>query len=260
MRKMQILKLGGSVVTHKDKCSSPNHEDIKRLSNEIAISKVKSLIIVHGGGSFGHPIAKKYAISNGMKEPNQLLGFCKTHQAMMALNNIIVDIMHKAGIAAFSISPSSLLMTKRKRLVEFDLSIIKKYMETGLIPVMFGDAVLDTEQGFAILSGDQLVTKLAIEFEAKQVIFGTDVDGIFTSNPKLDGKAKLIEKLSIKNVNIDLGQSTFNDVTGGMFGKISEAKKAVETGVNVVFLNAAKGGRVFNALKGEKVIGTQLIL
>jgi isopentenyl phosphate kinase len=257
---MQILKLGGSVITHKDKYFSPNHDHIKRLANEIAISKLKSLIIVHGGGSFGHPLAKKHAISNGLKETNQLLGFCETHQAMMALNQIIVDTILKAGVAAFSISPSSLLMTNRKRLVDFDLSIIKKYMETGVIPVMFGDAVLDTKQGFAILSGDQLVTKLAIEFKAKQVIFGSDVDGIFTSDPKLDDKAKLIEKLPINNINIDVGQTTFIDVTGGMLGKISEAKKAVETGTNVVFINAAKAGRVANALRGEKVIGTQLTL
>lgn len=260
MRKMQILKLGGSVITHKDKYFSPNHDTIERLVKEIAESKSKSLIIVHGGGSFGHPVAKKYAISNGLKQRNHLIGFSKTHQAMTALNQIVVDMLLKVGVAAFSISPSSMLITKRKRLVDFDLSVIKKCIETGLIPVMYGDAVLDTEQGFAILSGDQLVTKLAIALKAEQVIFGSDVDGVFTGDPKLDNTAKLIEKLSINNMNVDVGKTTFIDVTGGMLGKISEAKKAVEAGVRVVFLNAVKAGRVCDALNREKVIGTLLTL
>ncbi len=53
---------------------------------------------------------------------------------------------------------------------------------------------MDSEQGFAILSGDQLIVRLAIELDAERVIFGSDVDGIFTSNPKLDKNAKLIHK------------------------------------------------------------------
>ena len=87
---MQILKLGGSVITHKDKFFSPNHDNIVRLAKEVAISKQKSLIIVHGGGSFGHPVAKKYAISEGLKNSNQLIGFSETHQAMIAPVSFII--------------------------------------------------------------------------------------------------------------------------------------------------------------------------
>lgn len=39
-----------------------------------------------GGGSFGHPMARKYAVKEGYKSPSQSLGFSKTHQAMVALN------------------------------------------------------------------------------------------------------------------------------------------------------------------------------
>ncbi|MFC1802814.1 isopentenyl phosphate kinase [Thermoproteota archaeon] len=257
---MQILKLGGSVITHKDKYFAPDYENIKRLAQEIAESKPKSLIIIHGAGSFGHPLAKKYAILEGLKSYDQLIGFSKTHQSMTSLNQIIVDILLEAGISAFSISTSSMLVTKGRRLVDIDLSIIKKCIETGLIPVMYGDAVLDSEQGIAILSGDQLITRLAIELNAEQVIFGSDVDGIFTSNPKLDANAKLIETVSLSNMNADVGDTTFSDVTGGMIGKLSEAEDAVNFGTKVIFLNATVAGRVGRALKGEKVMGTLLTL
>ncbi len=194
---MQILKLGGSVITHKDKYFAPDIENIKRLAKEIAESKSMSLIIVHGAGSFGHPVAKKYNISDGLKSSEQLVGFSETHQSMTRLNQIIVDTLLEAGVPAFGISASSMLVTENKRLVDIDTSIIKRCIDTGLIPVMYGDAVLDTQQGFAILSGDQLIVRLALEFNVERVIFGSDVDGIYTSNPKLDKDAKLIPELSL---------------------------------------------------------------
>ena len=260
MKRVQILKLGGSVITHKDKYFAPDTENIKRLAKEIAESKSKSLIIVHGAGSFGHPVAKKYNISEGLKSPEQLVGFSETHQSMTRLNQIIVDTLLEAGVPAFGISASSMLVTENRRLVDIDTSIIKRCLETGLIPVMYGDAVLDTEQGFAILSGDQLIVRLALDFNVEKVIFGSDVDGVYTSNPKLDKDAKLIPELSLGNFTADVGDTTFTDVTGGMLGKLNQAVDAVKSGAEVVFLNALAPKRVEAALKGEKVIGTIITL
>ena len=257
---MQILKLGGSVITHKDGYFSPNQDNIKRLAEEIVQSGAKPLIIVHGAGSFGHPVAKKYAISDGLKSPTQLIGFSETHQAMTRLNQIIVDTLLEAGLPAFGVSASSMLVTKGKRLAELDFSIIKRLIDTGLVPVLYGDAVLDTEQGFAILSGDQLIVRLAIELGVECVIFGSDVDGIFTSNPKTNSGAKLIERISMSNMTAEVGDTTYTDVTGGMLGKLEEAEEAVKSGVKVVFVNALAPERVESALRGEKVIGTILTL
>ena len=258
-RKMQILKLGGSVITHKDEYFSTHTENIKRLAQEIFATK-KPLIIVHGAGSFGHPVAKKYNISDGLKTSDQLVGFSETHQSMTRLNQIIVDALLEAEVPAFGISASSMLVTKDRRLVELDLSIIKGCLELGLIPVMYGDAVLDTEQGFAILSGDQLIVRLAIDLEADRIIFGSDVDGIYTTNPKLDPDAKLMERVSLSHMTAEVGGATNTDVTGGMLGKLKEAEGAVEAGAEVVLLNANAENRVKLALLGEKVMGTILTL
>lgn len=256
---MQILKLGGSVITHKDEYFSPNTENIKRLADEISAAK-EPLIIVHGAGSFGHPVAKKYNISDGLKTSDQLVGFSETHQSMTRLNQIIVDALLEAEVPAFGISASSMLVTKERRLVDVDLGIIKGCLKLGLIPVMYGDAVLDTEQGFAILSGDQLIVRLAIDLEADRIIFGSDVNGIYTTNPKLDPDAKLMERVSLSHMTAEVGGATNTDVTGGMLGKLKEAEGAVEAGAEVVFLNANADNRVKSALLGEKVMGTILTL
>ena len=260
MKRLLILKLGGSVITHKDQNYTAHKENIKRLSQEIADANQYPLIIVHGGGSFGHPHAKKHDIANGLKPDPQLIGFSETHQAMLQLNKIIVDSLLEAGVPAFSLSASSMMRTDGKRLNVFDPEIVKHFIESGMVPVLFGDAVLDSKQGVAILSGDQLIAKLASAFNAKNVVFGSDVDGIFTDNPKINPEAELIESFSISNVKANVGNTTHTDVTGGMLGKLSEAAEVVKTGSEVLMINAYTPGRVKSAILGEKVIGTKLIL
>jgi len=260
MMKLRILKLGGSVVTHKDQDYTAHIENIKRLSKEIAEASQYPLIIVHGGGSFGHPHAKKYGIAGGLKDKSQIIGFSGTHQAMVELNKIIVDTLLEEGVPAFSLSASSMISTEGKRLNVFDPGIVQSFIDLGMVPVLYGDAVLDSKQGFAILSGDQLIAKLALAFNAEDVIFGSDVDGIFTDNPKLNKEAKLIETMSVSNPKANVGDATHTDVTGGMLGKLSEAAEIVKAGSDVLMLNAFTPGRVKSALLGEKVIGTKLTL
>ena len=74
-----ILKIGGSVVTDKDGELAAKTEVINRIAEEIKRADIDNLILVHGGGSFGHPTAKKYGIKEGLKDPAQKVGFSETH-------------------------------------------------------------------------------------------------------------------------------------------------------------------------------------
>jgi len=257
---MQILKLGGSVITDKNTPLTANNENIKRLSKEIASVGPQQLIMIHGGGSFGHPIAKRHEISEGYKRPDQWQGFSRTHQAMVHLNKIIVDALLDEGVPAFSLSPSSFIVTEARRINELDTAKIRRLLGAGLVPVLYGDAVLDTQQGFAILSGDQLVMRLAMTLSADRIVFGSDVDGVYTADPKLVKEARLIPRLSLKELDgmVRIGEALNTDVTGGMLGKVKEAAEAVAAGVEVILVNAGQAGRVEAALRGEKVMGTVL--
>jgi len=257
---MRILKLGGSVITDKDKPFTPNTQNIERLAAEVAASMPTPLVIVHGGGSYGHPEAKQYRISEGYKNPGQLAGFSRTHQAMVQLNKIIVDALLDAGVPAFSLSPSSFIVTEAKRITDLDTAKIRRYLGAGMIPVLYGDAVLDSQQGFAILSGDQLVMRLATSLKADRIVLGSDVDGVYTADPKLVKEARHIPRLSLKELDgmVKIGEALNTDVTGGMLGKVREAAEAVAAGVEVILVNAGEAGRVEAALRGEKVMGTVL--
>ena len=50
---LALIKLGGSVVTLKEKPLTPNLAAINKITNLISRLSIP-IIIVHGGGSFGH--------------------------------------------------------------------------------------------------------------------------------------------------------------------------------------------------------------
>jgi len=257
-----ILKLGGSVITQKEKPLTANLKAIERLSREISEAKVSHLILIHGGGSFGHPLAKQYALKEGYKEKSQLVGFSKTRQAMETLNKLVVDALIRQNVAAVGLQPSAFVVTSSGRISCIEEQPLRKLLEIGLVPVLYGDAVFDFDLGFTILSGDQLAAHLAMQLGASRIILGIDVDGLYTSDPKSDPSAKLIRHVTLqelRNMQHEIEEAKVTDVTRGMLGKILELMPAVEKGIPALIVNAAKPNSIYRALKGEEVTGTTIV-
>ena len=257
--KPTVLKLGGSVITNKEKPSTPNLRAIERLANEISQAKISFLILVHGGGSFGHPVAERYNLAEGFMDQSQIMGFSETHRAMTELNSLVMEALISHNIPAVEVQPSSCVVTKAGRIQSMELKPLKKMLKMGFVPVLYGDAVLDSEKGFAILSGDQLVSSLAITLGADRIIMGVDVDGLYTADPKTDPSAHLIDRITLeelKSLKHKIEGSKVTDVTGGMLGKMLELTPAVEHNIQTIMINATQPLRVYKALKGEKVRGT----
>jgi isopentenyl phosphate kinase len=257
--KPTVLKIGGSVITNKKKPMTPNLRAIERLANEISRAKVSSLILVHGGGSFGHPVAERYGIAEGFRDPSQIRGFSETRRAMTVLNGLVMKALISHNISAVEVQPSSCMVTKMGRIFNMELRPLRKMLKMGFVPILYGDAVLDSEKGFAILSGDQLVSSLAIKLGADRIVMGVDEDGLYTADPKTNPSAHLIEHLTLEELEslkhtIEGAKAT--DVTGGMLGKMLELTSAIEHEIKTLIINATKPQRVYKALKGEKVRGT----
>ena len=258
-----IIKLGGSVITEKDRLFKPSTTIIERLAREIAISKTGPIVIIHGGGSFGHPIANQYDLVKGYKYSDQLMGFAKTRQAMVELNKMIIDALIKNNLSAVSVQPSSCIITKNGRIDTFNCETVKKLLDLNLIPVLYGDAVLDYDLGFTILSGDQLSAYLALKLISKKIVIGVDVNGLYTKDPKKDSTASLIKHITIeklKKIIEGMDITTYTDVTGGMKGKIIELIPAIKRGTIIKIINAKIPNRLVKALRDEEVKGTTLLL
>lgn len=157
-----------------------------------------------------------------------------------------------------AIKPSSFIITENKRIAVCDTTVIKNYLENGFVPVLYGDAVLDYNDAikFAILSGDQIITYLAEELNADKVILASDVDGIYTDNPKTNPDAQLIEEVT-KDTQLNLtSKNSHADVTGGMEGKINELLELADKGITSQIINGEVEGNIKAAVSGSKVKGT----
>ena len=146
-------------------------------------------------------------------------------------------------------------------MLDFKIDLIQRMINMCLVPVLYGDSVLDEEQGFSILSGDQLMVTLAIALQSKRIIICVDVDGLYDDDPKLKPKAELFRRISLRELKAFLGKigkSTTVDVTGGMFGKMFELISALEEGVEVEIVNAKRVNRLYKALLNQEVIGTKI--
>ncbi|MEM2874644.1 MAG: isopentenyl phosphate kinase [Candidatus Hadarchaeales archaeon] len=249
-----VVKFGGSAITDKGRRFSVRRRILHRLAGEVAGIDAE-LVIVHGGGSFGHPLAKKYSLAEGYRSPGQLVGASLTHSAMVRLNEIVIEALRKRGIPAFPVQPSSCMVVSNGRIRSAELAPVRKMLELGMVPVMYGDVVPDMERGLSILSGDHIVTRLALELGASRVVLGVDVDGVYTADPKTDENAELIPVITPKNVP-HIGRIKAMDVTGGMGRKVMELVDLARRGIESQIVNALRPGALREALKGNREIGT----
>ncbi|MEM2974384.1 MAG: isopentenyl phosphate kinase [Candidatus Micrarchaeia archaeon] len=259
-----IIKLGGSVITDKKKYMTADKRNIARLAKEIAEARKKSrfdLVIVHGAGSFGHMPAKRHGIHKGVYSEKQRLGFADTNYSCSVLSQHVVSALLKEKIPAIVVSPLTVLDHSDKRMKKFNTEIISTLLKAGYVPVMRGDVVLDDVIGGSISSGDEQVPYLARALHANKIIYGVDVDGIFTADPKTNKKAKLIPLITsenISNVLSSLEEAKTCDVTGGMRGKIKELLQ--NAFVPTYIVNARKPGYFREMILGENVTHTKIIL
>ena len=259
-----IIKLGGSVITDKTS-STPKARTavIKRLAKEIRqiIDQNKyQLILVHGAGSFGHSQAKKYNLHKGMATQKQKFGFSLTQQAMLNLNSLVTEKLLKEKVPVISLAPHTFTTQSGGKLLNFNYQVVEKYLEKGQVPVLFGDAVLDDKWGCSILSGDVIVSFLAQKLNAHKVIFLSDVDGVFDSNPKKNPASKLIPQitsLNLKQVLGGLSQNNHYDVTGGMQGKILSIQESLK-GIKVLIMSGLTPQALVRAVDSGQA-GTELL-
>ncbi len=244
---MIIIKIGGSLISNKEKPFSFRKKIVEQIADEInSFYPEKKFLVVHGGGSYGHPIAKKYKIKEGWEE-ERAIGFYKTHRAMIELTKKIVDIFVEKGLPSFPVCASSIFIVKEGEIFYGYVEVIKNLIEKKFIPFLYGDVAFSVDKGIDILSGDQIVKYIANNFSAEKVIFLMDVDGIYDKNPKKKN-AKLIEIIDEKFELIE-SKGIF-DVTGGIKNKVEEAMKI---NCDVYFINGKIKGNLTKAIRGERV-------
>ncbi len=262
MRELVLLKIGGSICTEKGKGHfRVRAGPVKRIAHEIIEARKQKdfrLLVVNGAGPFGHVNVEEYDINHGLRTPKDFEGFIKTISDCAYLNWKVSDILRKGGLDTVPVPSSSVIVQAGRKIVSFNMDVIKRLWDSNkdIVPVMNGTMVPDTELKGSVVSGDAVLQHLAERLNPEVMVFATDVDGIFTENPRRNRKAKLIEYVTKQNfheIREGISGSSGVDVTGGMLGKV---EKLLGLRNRTIIVNGNVPGRVRDAILGEDVRGT----
>lgn len=267
-----LLKVGGSCISDKTllnkalKSQSP--EDIKatldinlkridQIAAEIgdAYSIKNKLIILTGVGSPGHFTVLKHKLHKGNNgELEQHLGLLEAQIEVNRLRQSLLESFLRHKIPAFQAYASSMYESDKMRVIRGNTGNIKRFLASGLVPVISGDMVPDVTMGYSVLSGDQILADLAEKFNPYKIVYGSDVDGIFDSDPKINPDAKLIPEISKNKIEEIIEEIAGDDASGQMRGKLIEIKNLLDTGFkDIILLNLTKKGILQKALNNEDV-------
>lgn len=262
MRKV-VVKLGGSLITDKSKPFSVRSERILSIVEVIreAVSSGIEVVIVHGGGSFGH-----FAAKNEIDEKGRLTNESvpRISDAMMELNQIVMLHFLNAGLKTVSFPPHSICLASCQfSTFNCNFTPLLKAFVSGLIPVTFGDIVLgDNGCGPFIISGDDLSMMIAREIKADSVVFATDVDGVYR-DPK--DASSLISSIRLEDIPGIMKEikfpSSVPDVTEGLPGKLLKIYRylgGISSHPVVAIVNGSLKGELSAAILGRKIRGTMI--
>jgi len=252
MENLILIKLGGSLITEKSRPYTPRLEIISRLAKEIKRAYLKGfkMMISHGSGSFGHTSASKYGTAEGIKRKKDIFGLCLVQQDAIAINRIVNKIFLENKIPCLSFVPSSFSFAKNKKLKAIFVEPIVEALKLGIVPLVFGDIIMDEIFGCCIFSGEVTLDNLSFElqkrgFKIKKVIQCGITEGVY------DLEGRTISRITPKNfrrIKRALGRADGADVTGGMLHKVEEGLRIAKQGIKVLIINGRRKNNLYKAI------------
>ncbi len=235
-----LLKLGGSLITEKTRSRTPRRSVLSRLANEIASAlrpePTRHLIVGHGAGSFGHVSAKKHGTRQGVKTPDQWHGFAEVWWDAATLNRMVVEALREAGLPAICLPPSASVTARDGKVASWDLGPLKSALAGGLLPVIYGDVIFDTQRGGTILSTEDLFTYLIGQLLPLRMLLAGIEPGVWKDYPNRSQVIPKITPEDYQDILPALRGSAAIDVTGGMESKVKQGIQLVSEFPNLEIL------------------------
>ena len=217
-----MVKVGGSIALQPEKLRSL----CQKLSE---LSHRHRLIVVPGGGEFADTVRnldKRFVLSAATAHRMAILG------------------MDQYGLLLAD------LMTNSRAVTEFD--VLQEALDSACLPVFLPSAFLfsrgDLESSWDVTS-DSIAVYIAGELHLKRAVLVTDVDGIYTGDPKRFPKAQLIRKLSAQDL-LKMNERTSVDKY--------LPRMLLRTHVECFVVNGLHPQRVASILAGKDVVCTQI--
>jgi len=252
-----IVKIGTSSLSHENgKINLDKMEKLARVLTDINNSG-KEVILVSSG-----------AIGVGMqrigrnKRPEDL----PLKQAVAAIGQAILMQMYQKFFGEYNQVIAQILLTKD--VIEDDIkktnakNTFDTLLELGVIPIVNENDCISTTQieGYRFGDNDTLSATVAQLVQADTLILLTDIDGLYTDNPKQNSDAVLIPKVEDITPEIEaLANGTGSRLgTGGMETKIIAAKIAKACGTDTI-IASGENIEILNAILQGEELGTWFI-
>ncbi len=231
--KIIVLKIGSSLLVDKNrnirkKWLSSFAKDVKKLR-----SKNKKIIIVSSG-----------AIALGCKKMNYNKKNLKLDksQAVASIGQIELMNLFSQIFSKYKLNISQILITlddteERKRSINAKRTF-ENLFKLNYIPIVNeNDTIATSEIKYG--DNDRLASRVAQITNADTLILLSDVDGLYTKNPKIFKDAKLIKQVDDLNKDIiDINTQGMTELgSGGMNTKIEAAKICNLSGCNMIIAN-----------------------
>jgi len=260
---MILLKIGGGVITDKTVQYGLREEVLARLAHEIGEAWGKlgetKLLIGNGAGSFAHYSAHTYRTAEGFVDEQSRLGMGWVRWDAVKLNQIVFEQLLSSKVPVFSFSPSSFMRVKNGKTQQIFMEAIEDLLANEMVPLVYGDVVVDQVKGSGIYSTEKVFDELALHFAKKydvRVIHISAEEGVYKK-----GKASIYKTITQENfadVKDHLGGSNGVDVSGGMLHKVEECLALARLGITSQIVSGMVSGRVRDVLLGKKVNGTTI--
>lgn len=264
-----LLKLGGSLITDKGARERARADVLARIAAELAACREawsrRGLIVGHGSGSYGHFAAAGTLLATRERSASSAAGLpaaaARTQDAAARLHRLVVAALLEAGLGPYSAAPSGWLTVRAGRAASLHLEPLEGALELEMVPVIYGDVVVDRELGMSIASTED-VFHMLVDALAKRgrrphrAVWLGETDGI------LDASGQTIVTVTPGNleaVRAATGGSAGVDVTGGMRLRLETAWRLAVAGVPSWIGDGRRPGVLAAALAGAPAGGTAVL-
>jgi glutamate 5-kinase len=128
---------------------------------------------------------------------------------------------------------------------------LQKLLEWGVVPVINENDTTATDE-ITFGDNDFLAAQVAILLGASELLLLTDMDGLFTADPRVDPGASLVPEVTDFRAveQLDIGMSKSPLGSGGMRSKVVAAEMATAGGIPSVIMSGTRSGAILRAVAG----------
>ena len=244
-----VIKIGTSTLTH-----ASGHLNIRRVEALCkAISDIRNAgheLILVSSGAIGMGVSKL-----GLKKrPDDI----PTKQAAAAVGQCELMYIYDKLFGEYHHTVSQLLITgddTRSEVCHRNFSnTLERLLELGALPIINENDTVATEE-LGIGDNDTLAAIVAKSVRADLLILLSDIDGLYTADPRVDPDAKLLPEVTeiSDEIRALAGVSGTALGTGGMVTKLQAAEICLESGCTMVIANGDNADVLYDILDGRPV-------